>query len=74
VKQLVQPSTRNVLDLTGDWYFAENQRLGNLEFFNRIGQLQTFKKGIRPLYCWKLAPFAGQLQDLRFIAAFPVQA
>ena len=41
-KQLVQPGTRNVLDLTGDWYLAENQRLGNLEFFNRIGRERKF--------------------------------
>jgi len=32
VKPLAQPSTQNVLDLPGDWYLTENQRLGNLEF------------------------------------------
>jgi hypothetical protein len=31
-----------VLNILGDWYLAENQRLGNLGFFNRIGQLRLF--------------------------------
>jgi hypothetical protein len=31
-----------VLNILGDWYLAENQRLGNLEFFNRIGREPTF--------------------------------
>jgi hypothetical protein len=39
VKQLAQPGTRNVLDFPNDWYLAENQRFGILEFFNRIGRL-----------------------------------
>ena len=38
VKQLVQPGKRNVSGFPSEWYFAENQRIGNLEFFNTIGQ------------------------------------
>ena len=43
VEQLAQPGARNVLDLPVDWYLAENQRFGNMEFFNRIGQKPTFR-------------------------------
>jgi len=38
VKQLVQPSTRYVLDFPSDWHSAEDQWFWNLEFFNRIGR------------------------------------
>jgi hypothetical protein len=44
-----------VLNILGDWYLAENQSLGNLEFFNRIGQKPTFTiVGLSYLY-WQLA-------------------
>jgi hypothetical protein len=42
VEQLAQPGARNVLDLPVDWYLAENQRFGNMEFFNRIGHERNF--------------------------------
>jgi hypothetical protein len=44
VKQLAQPGKRNVSGFPSEWHFAENQRIGNLEFFNRIGQKQLFRR------------------------------
>jgi hypothetical protein len=32
-----------VLNFLSEWYLAENQRFGILEFFNRIGQKQSFR-------------------------------
>jgi len=44
VRQLTLAGTRMVLNIPNEWYLAENQRFGILEFFNRIGQLRKFKK------------------------------
>jgi len=31
-----------LLNIPSEWYLAENQRFGILEFFNRIGQQRKF--------------------------------
>ena len=41
-RQLTLAGTRMVLHILSEWYLAENQRFGILEFFNRIGCKRTF--------------------------------
>ena len=51
---LTKSGARTVLDSTSDWHSAENRRLLDLEFFNRIGRKQPlisvdFARFERPL-------------------------
>jgi hypothetical protein len=41
-RQLTLAGKRMVLNILSEWYLAENQRFGILEFFNRIGRELTF--------------------------------